>query len=306
MQHPDRASNDVRGPFARGDAAWAPRVLGLALAVAAAAGGPALAEVAAEPMLDGVGVVILGVIEGPDPIPQVIWSPVGGTPPALVLNPDGALRGDGRPDVAIDPITQWPHVVWAWRRGAQHDIAYSRWDGSGWTAPSFLTGGLADEIDPRVFVDANAVHVVWWEPASKAIRLTLRPRTGSWGLTETVVGHTGMRPSVATWGGTLLVASEKASALGGKTIHLSTRLAPNAFSTVALWATPESQPLDVVLHVEQGTLWADWRQSATKFAYAVHGGWAWTPPAPVSWPDPSWLGFAQARLVIRGLVLGSP
>ena len=69
--------------------------------------------------------IILGVIEGPDPIPQVIWEPVRDIDPDLVLNADGALRGDGRPDVAMDPETGWPHVVWAYFTGPDFDIVHS-------------------------------------------------------------------------------------------------------------------------------------------------------------------------------------
>ena len=79
-------------------------------------GSHAYAEVSADTPA-AVNVLILGITEGPDPIPQVLWEPVREVDPILFLNPDGAPRGDGRPDIAFAPDTGWPHVVWSYNAG---------------------------------------------------------------------------------------------------------------------------------------------------------------------------------------------
>ena len=90
---------------------WVPCLAVAALAVTVSQH-PIQAEVSANPSPSGVSMMILGIIEGPDPIPQILWEPVRDVDPNLYLNPEGAARGDGRPAVATDPVTGWPHVVW--------------------------------------------------------------------------------------------------------------------------------------------------------------------------------------------------
>jgi hypothetical protein len=278
----------------------------LTLAAVAAVTGSPRAEISAEVGPNEVGVLVLGIIEGPDPIPQVIWEPIRDVDPGLILNPDGAARGDGRPDIAIDPVTGWPHVVWAFNNGSDFEIAYSCWDGGGWLEPEFLTAEVADQLDPRIFVDAGATYVVWWEQGAKSIWLATRPRGGDWELPEHVNGQSGMRPSVVTWGGTILVASEQDDGQGGREIILSTRLEPGDFNSEFVDSSAEDLSLDVVLHAEQGRLWMDWRHSGSEFAYAEYDGANWSPSATVPWTDDSWLMLEQIRQSIRDLVMSSP
>jgi hypothetical protein len=278
----------------------------LALAILVAATGASRAEVSAEPTATEVRVVVLGIIEGPDPIPQGIWEPVRDVDPVLFLNPEGDGRGDGRPSVAMDPVTKWPHVVWAYNNGVDHDIAYSRWDGDGWLETKFLTSSAADEIDPRIHVDGDATYVVWWEKDARAIRFVKRPRLGAWGVSEQVNEQPEMRPSVATWGGTVRVAAETEGGHGGKNIILSTRHGPSDFDAEIVAANPDDLALDVVLHVERDVLWMDWTRSGTEFAYSEFAGDAWTPVATLPWTDHSWTALEEARLRVRSLVLSSP
>jgi hypothetical protein len=127
-----------------------------------------------------------------------------------------------------------------------------------------------------------------------------------WDNPELITGQSGMRPSVVTWGGTILVASEVDVGEGGREIVLSTRLEPGDFNSESVNFSSEDQPLDVVLHTAQGRLWMDWRHSGTEFAYSEYVGNAWTAPATVPWTDDSWLMLEQVRLIIRGIVLSSP
>lgn len=279
---------------------------GLTLVLLAATAGALRAEVSADPTATEVCVLVLGIIEGPDPIPQGIWEPVRDVDPVLFLNPDGAGRRDGRPDIAMDPVTGWPHVVWAYNNGFDHDIAYSRWDGDGWLATEFLTSTAADDVDPRIHVDGDAIYVVWWEENAQSVWLVKRLRLSSWEVPERVNEEPGMRPSVATWGGTVLVVAEAESGQGGRDIVLSTRVGQGEFESEIVGGTPEDLALDVVLHVERGRLWMDWKRAGTEFAYSEFAGETWTPTATVPWTDHSWIAVEEARQRIRNLVLMSP
>ncbi|MCP3919290.1 MAG: hypothetical protein GY711_27440, partial [bacterium] len=123
-------------------------LIGLLLVCAATS---ALAEVSTDGQ-QRLGSIILGIItEGADPIP--LWQPLRPLPPGQILNPDGATRGDGRPDMTVrtleNPTRFWPVVVWAYNNGSEHDVAFSEWDGAQWTPVEFLTTAAGDELDPR-------------------------------------------------------------------------------------------------------------------------------------------------------------
>ena len=281
------------------------RCLAVAALAATVSQLPVRAEVSADPSPTGVRMIILGIIEGPDPIPQVLWEPVRDVDPELYLNPEGAARGDGRPDVAMDPQTAWPHVVWAWNNGTDHDIAYSRWTADGWSETEFLTSGTSNEIDPRVFVDQETIYVVWWEDQSNKVWLVTRLRAGEWEISE-LVSHTlqtGRRPSVISWGGTVLVAAENDDGQGGTEILVATRQAQGAYATETVGSVSQSDALDVVLHAGHGKLWMDWRHSGEEFAYLEFDDAAWGTPVTVPWIDDSWIKLEEVRLCIRNFVL---
>lgn len=246
----------------------------------------------------------LGITEGPDPIPQIIWDPVRDVDAAWFLNPDGGTRGDGRPDVAFDS-DGIPHVVWAYNNGIDFDIAYSTWTGSGWLAPQFLTSSLDDEIDPRIFIDDSTIYVVWWTADPDTIYLSTQPLSGvGWSQNEQVgaSSEAGLRPSIVVVGGTYFVGAEIASESGNE-IVISTRQGQDEFVVEVVMAAAQDDPINVVLHAEQGKLWMDWRNSPTMFAYSEFVQGAWTPPTAIPWTDDSWVKLEEIRLIIRSTVL---
>jgi hypothetical protein len=274
-------------------------------AVAIADSGQSRAEVSADAMPYDVGVIVLGIIEGPDPIPQVIWTPIRDIDEELFLDPDGGIRGDGPPDIGIDPVTGNPHVVWAYDTGTDFDIAYAYWSDGGWSEVEFLSWSSHNELDPRIHVDEDKIHVVWWEQSTSVVRLISRSRNGDWSLDEIVEGHVGVRPSVVTWDGSMLIASETPASQGNKQILVSTGEGPD-FDQETVGTVAGEEALRVVLHAEQGRLWMDWRHSATEFAYTEYDGGDWGPVQTIPWADESWLSFGQARLLIRLMVLANP
>ena len=111
--------------------------------------------------------LVLGIIENPDPIPQMQWNEYEGDSE----QEDGG-RDDGRPDIGFDAHGQ-PQVVWAFDTGTDHDIAFTEWTGDGWAHDvEFLTASVVDELDPRIYVDdAGSIFVTWWEntPAQRIL-----------------------------------------------------------------------------------------------------------------------------------------
>jgi hypothetical protein len=99
------------------------------------------------------------------------------------------------------------------------------------------------------------------------------------------------------------VAYERDSSPGHQEIVLATRGIIGAFSHETLFEIERTDPLDVVLHVEDGLLWMDWKASANEMAYSKKIGGVWTQPTAVPWEDQSWAGAEAARRLIRGLVL---
>jgi len=126
---------------------------------------PPRAEFTADVSDDGYYILVLAIIEDPDPVPvdAEYWNPVTEETNGEILNSLGAVRGDGRPETAIDPQTNQPLVTWAYRSGGDHDIAVSEWAVDRWGETRFLTADSSDQIDPRAHIDDEGrAHVVWW------------------------------------------------------------------------------------------------------------------------------------------------
>jgi len=141
-----------------------------------------------------------------------VWRTSGAAPSrALVLNPDGATRGDGRPDIAIDPVSGLPRAVWAMRGGSGFDIVTSTFDGRAWTEAIPLTATFGvDELDPRIAFRANGTATVaWWTNASvPTVQLAIKPSTGMWQLIGTVSepGVKAKMPAISLEGNLIILA----------------------------------------------------------------------------------------------------
>jgi len=259
---------------------------------------PAVAEEPAEDEADD-DVLVAGITEGPDPIPQIIWADAGTLYPSMDV-PSG--RSDGRPDVTDDPEGN-PVVTWAYRNGADHDVALLLWGGDSWNPIEFVTSGSSNEIDPRASVDSTGqFDVVWWVPGAVDTVFHVRGKPGSFGHPRAVaVG--GRRPAVASFGGTTLLAYERDAKPGTKEIVLVSAGIGGSYASSPLFVVAHAGPLDVALHHEDGRLWMDWRASGSSMAYSSSTDGRWSPPAAVPSTDPTWSGTQQVRSAIRQLVL---
>lgn len=266
----------------------------------------AAAELRGTRINDSVYVLILSITEDADPV--VSWEPVADEwecGSGKLLNPAGDARGDGRPDVAIDPVTGWPLVTWAYWAGADYDIAFSEWEGEDWTEIDFITSDIENQLDPRSHIDdAGRVRTVWWEPVqSGKLYLAVRePGEVLWGLPQ-LLPHSGRRPSVVLDGDSVLVAFEEDGPHATQRVSVLTLLGSGGNQDVTLATTDRVDPLDVMIHEAAGVFWADWKQSDDAFAYSVRTAGGWTAPVTVPWTDHTWVGEEELRRIIQTLVL---
>jgi hypothetical protein len=206
-----------------------------------------------------------------------MWNPIRDVDPALILNGEGVTRYDGRPDLAMDPLTGGPHVVWAYNNGSDFDIAYSAWEQGAWSETEFLTSSTLNYTDPRVFVAAQAIYVVWWERPAGKLWFSKHPRMGTWSTPEQVTTmQPAFRPSVIHWEGKLLFAAERGEGMN-KEILLLTRIGPSNNTSESVAFSGGSEPLDIELHGEQNTQWMDWCHSPTLCAYSIRVNGDWIP-----------------------------
>lgn len=246
-------------------------VLALLLALA----GSGLAEVSVELNRGGYGGLLLG---SDDSHPWPVWAIVRlHINASLALNADGDGQGDGPAAFAINPTTGQPEVVWAWSDGQDHELALSRWDGAGWTAPELLTANGVEDLDPALAIDAEGVrHISWWRAGSPAQVWYLRLPAGQGGDPEELVSHPvrlGERPGVVRWSGLVRVAYQDEEA--GLTHVVVARKDGSSWVREALAETAYQGPLgdgdiDVQVHAAGAWLWVDWVSGAGELAYRVY------------------------------------
>jgi hypothetical protein len=230
--------------------------------------------------------------------------------PNQVLNPDGDARGDGRPDI-VWRDSSWPLVAWAYDTGSHFDIAFAEWDGAQWTDTAFVTATPEDEGDPCLFVGIDGtVHVVWWTAGtSERVYLATREAGSSTWVQPVLVtagSEPGRRPSVTVFSGEVYVAYERDWSSPGmaQDVLVATLQAGRGFVTKVIAETTRAAALDIVLHAEQGHLWADWKHEVGEFGCAEHQpGSGWTGNAPQPWFDPSWIGVEEARRAVRSQIV---
>lgn len=86
----------------------------------------------------------------------------------IPLNPDGDSSGDLWPVIAENPLLEnYPTVVWSAFNGNDFDLAWSKWDGTGWTAISWVEKKYSslDDLDPDLALDLSdggRPYLCWW------------------------------------------------------------------------------------------------------------------------------------------------
>jgi len=191
----------------------------LALAIPLLAG-PVDAEVGCVHVASGPSDgYIFSIQEDPNPIPS-LWTPVATDVSIVrvVLNPDGAARGDGEPRMIDHPLTGTPIVVWSRNANPGYDVVVSRFVDGAWTEPVIVVGTPEDELDPFVTVDPadGSVHVVYWvadgtpSPTMRVWHVQAPADLSLWSAPTAVsgAGELAARPSAVFHDGKLRVVYE--------------------------------------------------------------------------------------------------
>jgi len=277
----------------------------LILVLCSAAVQDARAQMSAQSRDDLPWIVLLGITEGPDPIPQIEYLRVDDIDPGLILVATRAGRDDGRPDVSLRNGKEF--VTWSYKvRGQDFDLALAEWQGLHWSPVQIVTFVGEDELDPRAFTAEDGItNIVWWMDGETESVFLVTGESPSWGMPEQVTefGVSGRRPTVVVQDRTTLVGYERDAAGGGQEIVVASRTDGASFTHEVAHTVDRTEELDVKLHLEQGELWMDWKHSATEFAYCEFVNGTWTEPQLLPWGDPSWAGIQEARETIRQQVL---
>jgi hypothetical protein len=202
------------------------------------------------------------------------------------------------------PETSQPVVVWAFNRGTDFDVAVSTWTGSMWEPVKFLSSTLNDELDPRVFAAPDgAIHVVWWQPgAPDRLGLSTREADAELWSAPQLIGSDGQRPSVGACEDSVLVAFERRRVSGGADVVVQERPTGQTPTEETVTTVAGTLPLDIMLHVDNGRIWVEWKNGSALFGYSELVDGQWTAPETVPWPDPSWVGEEDARKRVRSRI----
>lgn len=253
-------------------------------------------------------IVLAGITEGSDPIG--VWRQFRGIAQSQVLNAGGDARGDGPPNLSSLPDGR-PLVVWAYNAGPDRDVALSEWTGTEWGPTAYLTVGSEDELDPRIFVEADGtLHVVWWvnDAVDRVMLASRAPGAPQWSLAVQVTStfESGRRPTVAVANGVLKVAYERDSLQPGaaQDVVVVRREPGGAFTVEAALPTQRTDRLDTVLHVENGQIWFEWAQDSADFGRSECTSGSWNAPSSTPWIGQGWVGVEETRRTVRRQVLG--
>lgn len=199
------------------------KTLTIAAALALGVTGLTRAEVWVE--LDGSGHVVATHIPSSKNSAR-IWRATGAAPTrGQVLNVEGAARGDGRPDIAIDAVSGLPRAVWAMRTITGFDIVTSTFDGRAWSEPIPVTSSPGvDELDPKIaFNSIGTAFVTWWtNTATPSVQLTALTAAGQWHYlgSMSAIGEKAKMPAIRLEGNLTIVAFRTPSGLRIETLGI--------------------------------------------------------------------------------------
>jgi hypothetical protein len=222
---------------------------------------------------------VFSIQEDPNPVPSA-WIPISatGTELRVVLNSDGAARGDGEPRMIDHPVTGTPIVVWSRNANPGYDVVISRFVDGAWSQPQVIAGGPDAELDPAIAIDPGdgSVHVVYWvlsqPPASSARVLHVQaPADLSTWTTPVEVsapGEYAARPAAAFHAGQLHVVYEAALGDGPPYYVLLATRSGNAWgATILLGTSTFGGSLWPEIHSMGNSLWAEWIDAVDSMAW---------------------------------------
>ncbi len=234
---------------------------------------------------------VFSIQEDPNPVPSA-WIPLApaGSGVRIVLNPDGATRGDGEPRLVDHPVTGVPIVVWSRNANPGYDVVVSQFVGGGWSEPVVIAGSADAELDPAIAVDPSdgSVHVVYWVLSSppvsttRVVHIQAPADLSSWSapIDVSMPGEVAARPAATFHAGQLHVVYESAVGDGPPYyILLATRNGGSWGSPTLLGASQFGGPLWPEIHSQGGSLWAEWIDAVDSMAWTEReAGQPWSAP----------------------------
>ena len=210
----------------------------------------------------------------------------------LFLQPDADQALNGPMDFAINPSTHRPEVVWSRFDGNDFEIALSRWDGTAWSDPEFLTDNTVDDLDPAIaFTHTGSALVSWWrEEGERQVWFLEKAEGTDWSEEDrvTVLPQTGSLPAVAASASGTRVAFQ---APGGTGTEIVVSNRETGWSRVVVGETAYQGPggdgcLYARLHSRDGRLWVDWIDGPGEMGYSVYD------PQTDSWSAPAYESYS--------------
>src|SRR5437867_2114831 len=108
--------------------------------------------------------------------------PLSGAPTSGVIDPTQDAAADRDPILVLAPGSAGPVLIWSRRSGHFDQIAYSRYDGHGWTEAAYFASAPRHQLRPRAGVDASGTgYVVLVETggSGSVMMATFDPLTGN-------------------------------------------------------------------------------------------------------------------------------
>jgi hypothetical protein len=99
-----------------------------------------------------------------------------------MISPTEDIAADRDPILVQASGASGPILIWSRSNGGFNQIAYSRFEGLGWTKPTYLSDSPRDHVRPQAGVDASGTgYVLWVETGSggSVLLATFDPLTGN-------------------------------------------------------------------------------------------------------------------------------
>lgn len=244
------------------------------------------------------------IIEDPNPL-GIVWlrqSPQGSE--RVLLNEEGAQRGDGPPTTIGNP-SGLCLVAWSMHTPTGYDVVYSQFADGAWSAPIALANSSFDEMDPFLIQGADGtVHLFYWEAGAVPRVLYRRAPSdlSSWSV-PLVVSETAVaacRPSAVFHEGTLFVTYEVHDYGYGQSPRqvAIARQDGDTFTREVLAITQSTDPVWPQIHSRNGKMWADWIDAPGRMLWTRREGpTSWTPTQIAPFDD-----VLQRDFFVRGTI----
>ncbi len=226
------------------------------------------------------GAYVQIIVDDPSPV-GTAWRRFSVTPSRVVLNAQGEANGDGNPDFVLNSVSGLPIVAWARNNADNYDVVVSAFSGGAWSTPQVVVGSSANELDPRIVVDAaGTVHLLYWVDTGTTQRVYYRHAPSdlsSWSAAIPVsgLGEAACRPGAAIHDGVLRVAYEVHPG-GHDTVPkqiVAAAYAGGGFNSEVVASSNNPAEVWPAVRSHASRLWVEWIDSACENESPGELGW---------------------------------